>query len=99
MKTYLIVLSTSALFLAACGGGETPKSTTPAEQTAPAQTFEFTINAIGNTMADMAYDTKEIKVTSGATVKINLTNAGTDETMLHNIVIVKAGSEKEVATE
>jgi azurin len=99
MKTYIIALSASALLLASCGGGETPKSTTPAEQTTPAQTFEFTINAVGNTMTDMAYDTKEIKVTSGSTVKINLTNTGTDETMLHNIVIVKAGSEKEVATE
>jgi azurin len=99
MKAYLIVLSTSALFLAACGGGETPKSTTPTEQAAPAQTFEFTINATGNTMTEMAYDTKELKVTAGAMVKINLTNAGTDETMLHNIVFVKAGSEKEVAME
>jgi azurin len=99
MKNYVIVLSISALFLAACGGGETPKSRTSSEQSAPAQSYEFTINAVGNTMADMAYDTKELKVKSGSTVKINLTNTGIDETMLHNIVFVKDGSEKEVAME
>jgi azurin len=101
MKKYLIVLSAStlSLLMAACGGGEAPKSTTPTEQSAPAQTYEFTINATGNTMADMAYDTKELKVKSGATVTVNLINAGTDETMLHNIVFVKEGTEKEIAME
>lgn len=99
MKTYFVFLTASSLLLAACGGGETPKTTAPAEQSAPAQTYEFTVNAIGNTMADMSYDTKELKAKAGSTVKVNLVNTGTDETMLHNIVFVKAGSEKEVATE
>jgi azurin len=59
----------------------------------------FTINAIGNTMADMGYDTREIKVSAGADISINLVNKGTDGAMLHNIVIVKQGAEKEVAME
>jgi azurin len=50
-------------------------------------------------MADMSFDTKELKVKAGSNVKINLNNAGTDETMLHNIVFVKEGTEKEVAME
>ena len=101
MKTQIISLGMMAVVLASCGG-ETPKSTTSAEgtsQSAPAQTYEFTINAIGNTMADMSYDTKELKVKAGSKVKVNLTNTGTDGAMLHNIVFVKQGSEKEVAME
>jgi azurin len=100
MKIQLLSLATTAIFFASCGG-ESPKSvnTTPTEQSTPTENYEFTINAIGNTMADMAYDTKEIKVKSGAKVTVNLTNTGSDESMLHNIVFVKQGSEKEVAME
>ena len=90
----------------ACGDSNSNKTseTTAAstETAAPAEapkTVEFTVNAVGNTMADMAFDTKEIKVKAGSTVKVNLTNPGTDASMLHNIVFVKQGSEKEVATE
>lgn len=85
-----------------CGNSNQPKETstsTTTEQTASAKSYEFTINAIGNTMADMSFDTKELKVTTGSKVKINLTNQGTDASMLHNIVIVKQGSEKDVAME
>jgi azurin len=99
MKKSFVILSVSSLLLVACGGNETQKSSAPVEQSAPVQTVEFTINAVGNTMADMAYDTKEIKVKAGASVKVNLVNTGTDETMLHNIVFVKAGTEKDVAME
>lgn len=101
MKKQLLSITAIALLLASCGGGEKPKTTTESsstEQAAP-QNYEFTINAIGNTMADMAYDTKEIKVKAGSKVKVNLMNTGTDETMLHNIVFVKQGTEKEIAME
>lgn len=60
---------------------------------------EFTISATGNTMSDMAYDLREIRVQEGANVVINLVNKGTDAAMLHNIVIVAGGTEKEVALE
>jgi azurin len=97
MKKYFILFSMAAAIFTAC---ESPKTTTVTnEQTTTKQTYEFTINAVGNTMSDMSYDTKEIKVSAGSTVKVNLVNTGTDETMLHNIVFVKAGSEKEVAME
>jgi len=102
MKIQLLTLAALAALITSCGG-EAPKNATSTEQKtetdAPAQTYEFTINAVGNTMTDMAYDTKELKVKAGSTVKVNLVNAGTDETMLHNIVFVKQGAEKEVAME
>jgi azurin len=100
MKTQLITLGLAASLLASCGG-EAPKSTSTesAAQTATPQSYEFTINAVGNTMADMSYDTKELKVKAGSKIKVTLTNTGTDAAMLHNIVFVKQGSEKEVAME
>lgn len=102
----IIIASMALALIYACGDSNSNKTseTTAASTgtTAPAEapkTVEFTVNAVGNTMADMAFDTKEIKVKAGSTVKVNLTNQGTDASMLHNIVFVKQGSEKEVATE
>ncbi len=101
----IIIASMALALIYACGdSNKTAESTTTATtETATSaeapKTMEFTVNAIGNTMADMAYDTKEIKVKAGSIVKVNLTNQGTDASMLHNIVFVKQGSEKEVATE
>lgn len=102
----IIIASMALALIYACGDSNSNKTseTTAAstETAAPAEapkTVEFTVNAVGNTMADMAFDTKEIKVKAGSTVKVNLTNQGTDASMLHNIVFVKQGSEKEVATE
>lgn len=97
-----IIVSTALLYvLASCGGNQPQQNTetaAPAAEVAP-QTMELTINAVGNTMADMAYDTKEIKAKSGAKVIVNLTNQGNDPAMIHNLVIVKQGSEKDVAME
>jgi len=101
----LLILSITALSLYACGGGKqngTENAGTSTENTAAsteAKSYEFTVNGIGNNMAEMAYDTKELKVTAGAKVKITLTNKATDASMLHNLVIVKQGSEKDVAME
>jgi azurin len=50
-------------------------------------------------MSEMSYDTKELKVKAGSKVKVNLTNTGSDAAMLHNIVFVKQGTEKDVAME
>ncbi|MCU0442259.1 MAG: plastocyanin/azurin family copper-binding protein [Bacteroidia bacterium] len=100
MKTQLIATASLVWLLTACGGGNNQSKTAEqTQQNATPQSYEFTVNAIGNTMADMAFDTKEIKVKAGSSVKVNLKNTGTDETMLHNIVFVKQGSEKEVAME
>ncbi|MBP9689662.1 MAG: cupredoxin domain-containing protein [Bacteroidia bacterium] len=104
----IIIGSLALALIYACGDSskttttETTTTETTTTESTPAeapQTMEFTVNATGNTMADMDYDTKEIKVKAGSTVKINLTNQGTDAAMVHNIVIVKPGTEKEVATE
>src|ERR1043166_7249800 len=63
------------------------------------QTFEYTLNAVGNSMADMSYDVTELRVKAGGLVRITLINKGTDASMQHNVVVVKQGTEKDVAME
>lgn len=95
----VLLMAIPALLLVACGGGSTEKKSETGTEQSTAKSFEFTVNGVGNAMADMMFDTKELKVSAGAKVKINLSNAASDASMLHNIVIVKQGSEKEVAME
>lgn len=92
MKNIIIIFV--ALFLVSCGSNQ--KGSTDTTET---KSYEFTINAIGNTMSDMSYDTRALTVKSGSKVVLNLVNQGTDGAMLHNLVIVKQGTEKEVAME
>ena len=105
MKKQMIFLFSAATIFASCGGsGEKATSTTTsttAESSSKEQTaaVEFTLNTVGNTMADMSYDTKELKVKAGSKVKVNLTNKGTDAAMIHNVVFVIKGTEKDVAME
>ena len=102
MKKQIILLFSAALF-AACGGSGQKAATTnessSKEQTSAPAAVELTVNAVGLSMADMSYDTKELKVKSGAKVKVNLINKAADASMQHNIVFVKQGTEKDVAME
>ena len=60
---------------------------------------EFTVRAVGNTMAEMKFDVPNITVKEGSKVKITLINEGIDPAMLHNIVFINYGSRKEIATQ
>ncbi|MFI5222175.1 MAG: plastocyanin/azurin family copper-binding protein [Bacteroidia bacterium] len=95
MKKQIVVLFSAAAILASCGSGGEKKVSTGTESGA----MEITITAKGNTMDDMSYDQKEIKVKAGSKVKVNLVNAATDAAMQHNIVFVKQGTNQDVAME
>ena len=64
-----------------------------------AKVVEVKQGAEGNSMKEMKYTMKEIKVPAGSTVKLTLTNMATnkDAGMLHNMVIVKDGTMMDVA--
>jgi len=49
------------------------------------------VKGIGNTMADMAFDKKVIKVKRGTIVELTLINEATESSMIHNLVITKQG--------
>ena len=56
----------------------------------------ITVKAIGNTMSEMAFDQKEIAVQANSKVKLTLINESKEETMFHNILIVKKGSANKI---
>lgn len=62
-----------------------------------AAVVEIVLKAQGNTMADMRYDQTEIHVPAGSTVKLVFFNEGTDNTMLHNFVLIESGTADAVA--
>jgi azurin len=63
-----------------------------------AKVVDITLNAEGNTMTEMKYDTKEIKVAAGSTVRIKFKNKGKDAAMIHNFVLIEEGSADTVAS-
>ena len=76
---------------------ETPAASSVDPSTLPVK--EVTIQAVGNSMAEMKYDVVEIEVAASQKVKINLENKGTDAAMQHNIVFVLPGTSQTVATD
>jgi len=50
------------------------------------------VKAIGNTMSEMAFDPKVIKVKAGTKVELTLVNLGSDAMMVHNLLVVKKGT-------
>ena len=64
-----------------------------------APVVEIDLRAIGNNMTEMAYDQKELRVREGTTVKLRLHNDGTDETMIHNFILIQEGKADVVAKE
>ena len=95
MKKIIGILSIALLF--SCGSSDKPENSMESNEANASIVNEFTIKAVGNTMQEMAYDTKVLEVKAGSTVKITLVNEGIDASMIHNIVFVKKGTTKEVA--
>ena len=104
MKKIALILTTT--FIISCGNSQDENKTkitntkTQTEYLDSKNNVEkFTIKAIGNTMSDMKYDVPNITVKEGSKVEITLINEGIDMAMMHNIIFVKYGTRKEVATE
>ena len=95
MKKIIGILSIALLF--SCGSSDKPETSMESNEANASIVNEFTIKAVGNTMQEMAFDTKELEVKAGSTVKITLVNEGIDASMIHNIVFVKKGTTEEVA--
>ena len=95
MKKIIGILSIALLF--SCGSSDKPENSMESNEANASIVNEFTIKAVGNTMQEMAFDTKVLEVKAGSTVKITLVNEGIDASMIHNIVFVKKGTTEEVA--
>ena len=96
-------MSISILF--SCGSKDNVEKTindnqTKTELTKSEQKIEeFTVRALGNTMAEMKFDIPNITAKEGSKVKITLINESMDPAMIHNIVFIEYGTRKEIAME
>jgi azurin len=99
---HVSVITTFLLFAVSCGSsGENQPNNQNEEETRPQVAVEypteFTIRALGNTMPEMAFDVRELRINAGKTITINLINEGENEAMIHNFVVVYAGYAEQVA--
>ena len=98
MINNIFTLVVALFFLASCGSEPKQNSEpTQAEEIKEKPLEEFTIRAVGNTMAEMKYDVENITVKEGSKVKITLINEGIDVAMQHNILFVNFGKRKDLA--
>lgn len=106
-----VLMFASMLAFVACGGGEQPTATeaesteSPAtevveddavEEDEDAGVVEIQLKTIGETMADMEFSPKQVKVTAGSSVVVILDNEAEAGAMIHNFVLIKRGSADEV---
>jgi len=80
-----------------CGSDKTSTEKESPKQEVKVVWEEFEIQALGNTMANMTYDVKNITVQEGSMVRITLINKGSDPAMIHNLLIVNYGKREEIA--
>ncbi|MBR9860306.1 hypothetical protein GYB22_06075 [bacterium] len=106
----LIVLS--ILFIAACADSsdkaadnqnrEVETETTQSDPEMPVDSgdqtgdYNYLVEASGNTMSEIRYDIKELKVPAKTEITITLKNNSSDATMLHNFVIIEEGTANDV---
>lgn len=100
MKTLIInILAVFTTLFISCGSSETKVVETENKVKPKTEKVweEFTIEALGNSMMDMEYNLKNITVSAGSWVRINLVNKGSDPAMIHNILFVNYNKRKELA--
>jgi len=91
MKKHFLFLC-FLIYLTACQ----PPNSSPTQSNKPLT--QITLKAIGNTMEDMDFDLKTLKVPANSRIQLKLVNKGTAPGMLHNIVFVKDGTADKVGT-
>jgi azurin len=113
MKNLFAILFTVLLFSCSNKEtkNETPESTTstsdlmkeepnydPTKIDPTAKVVDITLNTEGNTMTEMKYDMKEIRVPAGSTIHMKFNNKATDAAMIHNFVVIDEGTADSVAS-
>ncbi len=76
------------------------EETTPVKtETMEAKEVSLEVKTTGELMTDMAFEPKRLEVPAGAKVKVTLMNTAKSEAMIHNFVLINAGTQEEVATQ
>ncbi|WP_299821803.1 plastocyanin/azurin family copper-binding protein [uncultured Pontibacter sp.] len=58
---------------------------------------EVTLKAVGNSLEEMKYDLDTLEVSAGTLVKLTFINEGSEQSMIHNVVITQPDKYKLVA--
>jgi len=112
MKRLIAMMTVAALFTACSGGGEDAANTNDSKATEPktmeqdkpvkeevnkeVEEVMLEVHAVGENMTEMAFEPKRLEVPAGANVTVTLINKATSEAMIHNFVVINAGTQKEV---
>jgi uncharacterized cupredoxin-like copper-binding protein len=104
----LLVLAGFIVFTA-CGGGANEETTTNESAPEVEETTEvaddnagddevivINLTTTGETMTDMAFEPKQVKVPAGSTVRVVLDNVAEAHAMIHNFVLIDRGSSEEI---
>ncbi len=62
------------------------------------QIVEITVEAVGESMAEIAFEPKSLSIPKNSRVKLTLKNVSSAAGMLHNFVLVELGTGQEIAT-
>lgn len=87
--------------LLACGSGtssEQPNDAAKDSNIVENEIIEISVAAIGESMAEIAFDPTSLSIPANSTVKLTFTNKSSTKGMLHNFVLVKLGTGSKVAS-
>jgi azurin len=114
-KYFSFIAFASLLLAASCGSNKQPPPEAPASSGSDLMTegpaydpskidpaapvVEVLLRAVGNTMAEMTYDQRELRIKEGSTIHLQLINEGSDPSMIHNFVLIEEGTADKVGPE
>lgn len=112
MKRLVVSLAVAMAFAACSGGGQDAEKASDKEKSTETKTMEnepvdeampvipqdvtLEVHAVGESMTEMKFEPKRLEVPAGANVTVTLVNKASSEAMIHNFVVIKAGSQEEV---
>lgn len=100
---FILGVFISSIFLFSCSGSNDNKADNNSDKeklvvTQEKEVIEITIAAIGESMAEIAFDPSSISVPENSIVKLLFQNNSVAAGMLHNFVLVQQGSGNEIAS-
>lgn len=104
---YKMMVVSSLSALVACGGEKPKESKVKSEKKTEVQSveeevekeiIELKVAAIGETMAEIAFEPSSINVPANSKIKLTFENKSSTAGMLHNFVLVNLGTGQDIAT-
>ena len=100
MRRLTLLILTCALF--ACNNKQSKQASTEAKidqsQEETKEIVEIKVSAIGESMAEIAFEPKNITIQANSRIRLVLENKSSAEGMLHNFVLVELGSGAEISS-